>query len=819
MLQNTISFLLHLLLPDNEKPRTEGGWTCTRRICVCSGPGSRMVPFVKKKMKFSFHHKIFILFLLFINVPFVLTGYMAKNLTETTILQEKESKLMALAHILDSQLSSGGFNAILEERGATRIPREEKIAILNEVLSGITDKVGSSAPGLGVGYYSRELNAIVTYGPSASFEHVIGRSIPADHPGRTVMETNKPLVLSGSMVRGDILNAMIPINRDGKVIGYIWANELVTDITSQLRTMSFNILLVMGLCFAMTAGLLFLLSRRTLRDVGRIINGVRGMRADLSQRIEEAGGELGEVVASINAMAADISKAYEEKDRAMSVLQNVMSNVEALVYVCDPHTKRLVYTNAACHRFVGTDDTQGRLCYEVIQDSSGPCEFCPQNKLFDSEGNPVFTPVHWEFYNANLKRDFMITDRLITWHDGRLLHMEVATDITERNALAVAEAANLAQRDFLARMSHEIRTPMNGVLGMTRLAMQADPPPAQMAYLKKIQASASLLLGIINDILDFSRIEAGKMSIEKHPFSPRAMVDNIRELVLPRIAENDLELVLSLKDDIPDRLVGDELRLSQVLLNLLGNAAKFTLKGHVTLEMSAVSQPSGLIRLSCVVKDSGIGMTREQLNALFKPFTQADSSTSREFGGTGLGLSISKALVELMGGRISANSVAGMGSTFSFYVDLAPADSCADELEKDAEAWEAAGYDGCRFLLVEDNAINQEIAVAVLTELGATVDVAGNGSEGVEAFLHNDYDLVLMDVRMPVMDGLEATRRIRASDKHDARTVPVIAMTANAMREDREASREAGMDGHIAKPIDIGELKSTLFARLKKGAC
>ena len=349
---------------------------------------------------------------------------------------------------------------------------------------------------------------------------------------------------------------------------------------------------------------------------------------------------------------------------------------------------------------------------------------------------------------------------------------------------------------------------------MTRLALQSDPPPVQREYLKKILSSASLLLGIINDILDFSRIEAGKITIEKHPFELPVMVENICELILPRTREQHLDFTVTMEDSVPRYAIGDALRLSQVLLNILGNAAKFTLSGFIRLRMRAEFASSEVFLLRCEVEDSGIGMTEEQQAALFKPFSQADVSTSRTFGGTGLGLSISKALVELMGGTIRVSSTPGQGSLFTFTVELSPSDGLLVTREEEARQWEHARYDGYDFLLVEDNRINQEIAVSILEEFGARVDVADDGEEGLRAFMRKDYSLILMDVRMPVMDGLTATRRIRASGKHDAAEVPIVAMTANAMHEDRLTSKEAGMNGHVAKPIDINELKRTLFELL-----
>jgi len=771
---------------------------------------------MKRLFSLPFQYKAILAFLLLMNLSFFVTGYTAKTLAENTILHEKEDKLLTLARVLDMRLGPGGYAALLQKNGMSASSRGEKIAVLNRELAKATDEVGMSAPSLGIGFYSRELDAIITYGPSSAFAHMVGVPIHPNHPGRTVMAENKPMVRSGSMVRGDIMNAMIPLARDGKVIGYIWANELTTDIMEQFARLSRNLFFGMLLCFGVTVCFLILLSRRTVRDMNGIIKGLREMRFDLTKRIHGTRGDLREVADSINTMAADIAKANEETTRAMAVLQSVMGNVEAAIYVCDPQTKTLVYANNHLMDLLHRTDLQGKICYEALHGKTAPCEYCPHSRLFDANGVPSQAALQSEILFDECGKIFFLTDRLVTWHDGRVLHMQMGADVTERKALAVAEAANKAQRDFLARMSHEIRTPMNGVLGMTRLAMQADPPAAQMEYLKKIHSSAALLLGIINDILDFSRIEAGKLTMETAVFNLRDTVETIRELIMPRVDEKRLKLILELDDSVPCYVRGDELRLSQVLLNLLGNAAKFTLQGTITLSMSADHSPSGVLCLHCAVADSGIGMDTEQQQALFKPFSQADSSTSRKFGGTGLGLSICKALVELMGGEIGVTSEPGKGSVFSFSVMLEEAEAPDNEAELTEQLWLGHRYDGRTFLLVEDNLINQEIALSILEEMGAAVDVANNGEEGLAAFMSKDYDLIFMDVRMPVMDGLEATGRIRASDRKNAKTIPIIAMTANAMTEDRETSKEAGMDGHLAKPLDVGELQKILYYQLGK---
>jgi len=260
----------------------------------------------------SFQYKIILALLLMINLSFLATGYLAKTFIESTLMEGKEAKLLALAQVLNARLGDGGYKAILEKHGAASAPRDEQIAVLNAALRAQTDEVAESVPGLGVGYYSRALEAIVTYGPSESFGKSVGVRIPDDHPGRLVMRLNRPMVKIGTMVRGDIMNAMCPIERDGEVIGYIWANELTDDIMSQFAAMNRRLIVFMTACFLATMGLLLLLSRRTMKGIENIMSGVKAMRSDLSARIEDNGGDLGEVAASINAMAEDIEKANTE---------------------------------------------------------------------------------------------------------------------------------------------------------------------------------------------------------------------------------------------------------------------------------------------------------------------------------------------------------------------------------------------------------------------------------------------------------------------------------------------------------------------------
>jgi two-component system CheB/CheR fusion protein len=353
---------------------------------------------------------------------------------------------------------------------------------------------------------------------------------------------------------------------------------------------------------------------------------------------------------------------------------------------------------------------------------------------------------------------------------------------------------------------------MNGIIGMQALALTAPSTEDCAGYLEAAQTSAYSLLAILNDILDVSKIEAGRLELHRAPFSLRGSVEEVLQLVRPRVHEKGLELVSSIEETVPDALVADALRMRQILTNLLGNAVKFTDRGRVELRVDSSPAGSDLLRLDFTVTDTGIGIRPEHKEIIFEAFRQADSSTTRQYGGTGLGLTISARLVVMMGGTISVESTFGQGSRFRFTIPC----KLAQRETVSAAARTLTGLpDGphkrLRILLAEDNTVNQRLAKRLLEKRGHDVSIVADGLQALEAAAQAPlFDLILMDVQMPIMDGLEATRAIRQIENPGRSSVPIVAMTAFAMKADQDRCLAAGMNGHLAKPIDPAELSATV---------
>jgi signal transduction histidine kinase/HPt (histidine-containing phosphotransfer) domain-containing protein/ActR/RegA family two-component response regulator len=554
-----------------------------------------------------------------------------------------------------------------------------------------------------------------------------------------------------------------------------------------------------------------------------------------------------------------LRRSRSELQNQTRILRSVLDGIGDSVLVVDERAE-LALMNPSAEKMAGSGLTTGRggnwssRFGLYLPDRTTPCPMAELPLARALRGEPVDHvdlymlregeapgSGHWLTVTARPLRDergavhgavAVFADTTVRRHaeeEVRALAAGLEQRVHERTgelerAQRAAEAATRAKSEFLANMSHEIRTPMNAILGMSYLALQSDLNPQQHNYVNKVHASAEALLGIINDILDFSKIEAGKLDMETIPFDLGDIADNVVNVLSMKADEKGLELLLDMPPQLPPTaLIGDPLRLGQVLLNLGSNAVKFTESGEIVIAVQVLEQDDASVRLRFEVRDTGIGMSAEQQQRLFQPFTQADTSTSRRYGGTGLGLAISRHLVHLMGGELQVESAPVGGSRFHFDLRFAlqagadartPAMRPSSAQREEALADHRTALAGARILLVEDNPFNQEVAKELLSRAGVVVSLAGDGQRALDALARERFDAVLMDCQMPVMDGYAATRALRLQPS--LRTLPVIAMTANAMVGDREAVLAAGMNDHIAKPIVVAEMFATLAKWVKQ---
>jgi signal transduction histidine kinase/CheY-like chemotaxis protein len=641
------------------------------------------------------------------------------------------------------------------------------------------------------------------------------------------------------------------------VAGWVLVGRIPTDEAFAPVSIMQQRVLLATLLFTFAAGCLiwlmtwWLLKHQLLPMISatKIIDSLSDPSKPLQTLPIRSEDEIGQLISSFNRLMAIMREREAAKADALNLLQKIASRVPGVVFQF-----RLRPDGSSCLPYAS----------EALQDI-----YRVHPDAVRDDASDVFAVVHPDDLQQHLASIAASAKSLSPWHneyrlkfegeapfwlqgsalpqlepDGTVLWHGFIADITQRKAVEIeleqyrlhledlvaertaafsvakdaAEAASHAKSTFLANMSHELRTPMNGIMGMVSIALRHSTDPKLRHQLETIDYSSQHLLSVINDILDISKIESGHLSIEKIDFKFGDVLENLSNLISHKAAEKHLFLHFDVPAALRDvELSGDPLRLGQILLNLSGNAIKFTDQGTITIFMRLYEKGAGQVCLNCEVRDTGIGIGAEEQKRLFGAFEQADSSMTRKYGGTGLGLAISKRLVQMMGGDISLESTLGQGSTFRFTAQLAKSiHSKRSEVASESSAEDVlrSRYAGTLVLLAEDEPINQEVSRGLLEDIGLQVDVANDGAEALAMAKQSRYALILMDMQMPNLNGVDATKEIRL-DSVNINT-PIVAMTANAFEEDRQICLAAGMNDHIGKPVNPDLLFAKLLAWLER---
>ena len=775
-----------------------------------------------------FRRKILAALVICLAIPLLAIWHVVQYLNKDIFYEQKKDNLISIALMLNTQLDEGGYDSILIKAGAEHASREEKIAILNKALCDATDNVASIEEGIGVGFYSLELDAILTYGPSAEFGENVGKPIGEAHPGRQVMANNAASVQQGTMVRGNIMNAMVPVVRGGKVIGYIWANELVSDLEHAMNQGSNIITALLLFAYLLMVTIVAIFFRK-------LMTGERKSRTI----IEEASLEIQRVdglIHIVNGAVSSLLSADEDGfrvalDNCMEMMASAFEVDRLIIWKRKVSPDGRVYFQIEAHH-------QGEigLSYDHIDFSHSLTQAANWDQwLAKMEANksvtrflstadeentewlnffgiksittiPVFLQeTFWGFVSfSNCLKERAITpnEEDILFSGSLLMANAIARNemvLGLKVAREEALAATRAKSSFLASMSHEMRTPMNAIIGMTTIAVNSHDIEQKNYCLEKITEASTHLLGVINDILDISKIEANKFELSEDSFNFEQVLRKAVGVIGFRVEEKEQNLMVRIDGNIPQALMGDDQRITQVIANLLSNAVKFTQQtGTIELRAKMIEQQNDDCTLEVIVQDNGIGIDKEKLAQLFHSFTQEDNSTSRKYGGTGLGLAISKRIVEMMGGNIWVESEKGKGSIFGFTIKLKVDPRGILHLP-------ALNWADLKVLAVDDDPHQLDYFKSLATQLGiGELCIAISGEEACRLIeSHGPFDIYFVDWKMPTMNGFELAKIIKTDSSQPS--VVVMISAADLSHIESEA-RQAGVDCFLEKPIFSSDL-------------
>lgn len=586
--------------------------------------------------------RMILLALIIVNIPILVAGYMMKQSAEYYLLEEKKSKLAAMTVLLDSKLDPNGYTAILARRGVTNAPKEEKIKAINAELAEATDEISHASPGSGVGFYSKELDAIVAYGPSKNFGHTIGWPIQESHPGRQVMADDTFRVEFGTLVRGNIMNAMRPVDRNGQVIGYIWANELTDDVHAQLAAMDRSIFISIGLGMLLSMMLILAFTENVVGDVQTIIEGVRRIRFDLSERIFGPHGEMGEIAATINQLAAALGDAKSLSENIMDSMADGIIAVDAQARITSINRSAEVLTGFAAEELVGRS-YKDVFCQHVWFHSSLMDTLASGTTHIGGEIEyPIKHGVRWMSISTSLLKNF---------HGESIGAVVVLRDLSERKRLEaqVGRADRLATLgELMAGVAHEIRNPLTSIKGFLQYFQQAGTDEERAVYIPLMLRETERMNRIIESLLYFAR----PCELELAPTDLRRVMREAILLIRNRAEKQDIDFEVAMAEDIPLAEV-DEEQFKQVFLNLLINAVQALEQGGKIAVMARFLLDADAVEI--VIADNGPGIPAENREKVFDPFF----TTKR--AGTGLGMSVVQRIILAQGGQISLEENPGGG--------------------------------------------------------------------------------------------------------------------------------------------------------------